>query len=63
MPTGETVDALGEQLGQRVAHFARLPLLDEAAREPVDRIVPTLGGFQQDGAPPSDWRVVDRRRQ
>ena len=47
MATGDPVDALGQQSRERVPHFPRLPLIDEASGEPVNQPVVRLRGLEQ----------------
>ena len=64
MATGETEDALGQQIRERMSHFPRLPLVDEAAGEAVDQPVARLGRREQDRAPiRARVRLIERRDQ
>src|SRR5207249_6910975 len=46
----QAVDALAEQIRQRMAHLAALPLIEERARESRDQTEPAVGGLEQHGA-------------
>jgi hypothetical protein len=50
VPTGEPKDPLRQQLGERVPHLRRLPIVDHTPGEAVDQTVPPLGRLEQDGA-------------
>ena len=47
---GEAEDPMGQQVTQRVPHLSGLPIVHEAAREPIDQSVPAFRRVQQDGA-------------
>ena len=50
MAAGEPVDALGQQILERVPHFPRLPIIDEASGEAIDQPVARVRGLEQDRA-------------
>ena len=50
MATGESEDALREQVPQRVLDLPRLPIIHEATRETVDQSVAFFRRFEQDRA-------------
>jgi hypothetical protein len=50
MAAGEPEDPLGQQIAERVTHLARGAIIDQAAGEAVDQIVPALCRGQQDRA-------------
>jgi hypothetical protein len=48
MAAGESIDALRQQILERVPHLPRLPIIDEAPGEALDQAVARLRGFEQD---------------
>jgi hypothetical protein len=48
MAAREAEDPLRQQIGQRMLHLARLPLVGEASGQPVDQSIPPFGRLQQD---------------
>ena len=59
---GEAEDPMGQQVTQRMLHLPRLPIVHEAAREPIDQSVPAFRRLQQDGAAiGARLRLVERR--
>jgi hypothetical protein len=53
MATGETEDALGQQILERVPHFPRLPIIDEASGTAINQPVARVRGLSKI-APPSE---------
>jgi hypothetical protein len=48
MPAGEPEHALGQQILQRVPHFPRLPIIDEASGKAIDQSVARFRRLEQD---------------
>ena len=62
MAAGEPVDALGQQILERVPHLPRLPILDEASGEAIDQPVARFRGLEQDRAAiRARVRLIERR--
>ena len=62
MAAGEAVDALRQQILERVPHFPRLPIIDEASGKAINQPVARFGGLEQDRAPiRARVRLIERR--
>jgi hypothetical protein len=62
MAARDAEDPLAEQVPQRVPDLPGLSGIDQTPGEAIDQIIPTLGGFQQDGAAiGARVRLIERR--
>ena len=50
MAAGEPVDALGQQILERVPHFSGLPIIDETSGKAINQPVARVRGLEQDRA-------------